>query len=44
MKIAAWPVKNIKIYNNNNKKEFLKIKIKDNFFSVKYVRLVLSLN
>ena len=21
MKIAAWPVKNIKIYNNNNKKK-----------------------
>ena len=39
MKIAAWPINNIKIYNNNNKKELaeFKNKNKENFFLVKYI-------
>ena len=40
MKIAAWPVKNIKIYSdNNNLKELAEFKNnkKENFFLVKYI-------
>jgi len=44
MKIAAWPIKNIKIYNNNNKKELteFKNKNKEHFFLVKYVDILSS--
>ena len=44
MKIAAWPIKNIKIYNNNNKKELteFKNKNKEHFFLLKYVDILSS--
>ena len=44
-KNSAWPVKNIKIYNNNNKKEIteFKNKNKENFFLVKYVDILIFL-
>ncbi len=43
MKIAAWPIKNIKIYNNNKKEltEF-KNKNKEHFFLVKYFDILSS--
>ena len=45
MKVAAWPVKNIKIYSdNNNLKELAEFKNnkKENFFLVKYIDILNS--